>query len=534
MKKQLVLIALSVLLFLSASAQGISKSIEKEYASAFSFDVPNTSITVICVSKYEDGKELKGTLSSNGKVIVPCRFAEVVYLDAAIRVATPEGKHGAYTYDGKVLYPPVYDNKLYLSSSQACTWLYKDGKWGAGDREGNIVAPCEYDYVALASKDYPIVLVNRGGQIRNTAGKEPNQLMNSYLGDVVGGKWGYCAGGKEIIPCQYDKANLFSPAGVATVVKDGQASLIKNPLMNPDDITVAQGGTAVSGKGQTGGAVAPAKRKPGAPVSSRYPAPSSDVDRDIPAATAVSDANRFAFIIANENYPGAPVPYALNDGRIFKEYCVRTLGIPAEQTFIYEDATFGNIVAAVERIKGIADAYDGEAELILYYAGHGVPDEKDNTAYLLPVDGSVADIEATGYSLKKLYAELSSSRLKNCIVFLDACFSGAKREDDLLVQGRGVAIKVKDEVPAGNMVVFSASTGDETAHQLESKGHGLFTYHLLKKLQSTGGNVTLGELSDYITQNVKRQSVVINNKRQTPTVIPAGDLCATWRELRLR
>lgn len=53
---------------------------------------------------------------------------------------------------------------------------------------------------------------------------------------------------------------------------------------------------------------------------------------------------------------------------------------------MFEDATYGNMIAAIKQLKEIANAYEGEAGVILYYAGHGVPDEKRNSAYLLPVD----------------------------------------------------------------------------------------------------------------------------------------------------
>ena len=274
------------------------------------------------------------------------------------------------------------------------------------------------------------------------------------------------------------------------------------------------------------------KKKLGEPAVSRYPAPSSEVDSDIPVTKHKND-NRFAFIIANENYDGAPVPYALNDGRMFREYCTKALGVPEKHVRMYEDATFGNIIAAVEQVKEISAAYEGDVELIFYYAGHGVPDEKRNSAYLLPIDGNVSDIATTGYSLERLYGELANLNARNVTVFLDACFSGAKREDEMLLSGRGVAIKVKEEAPKGNMVVFSASTGDETAHQLADKTHGLFTYFLLKGIKDANGKVTLGALSDYVTKQVKRQSVVINNKRQTPTVIPSPSVTDTWRDLTL-
>jgi hypothetical protein len=121
---------------------------------------------------------------------------------------------------------------------------------------------------------------------------------------------------------------------------------------------------------------------------------------------------------------------------------------------------------------------------------------------------------------------------RNIIVFLDACFSGAKRDGKMLASSRGVAIKVKDDPVADNTVVFSAATGDETAYPYKSQKHGLFTYYVLEKMQQSGGYTTLGELSDYVTQNVKRKAVVENNgKSQTPTIIAASSN-NDWRDWR--
>ena len=82
----------------------------------------------------------------------------------------------------------------------------------------------------------------------------------------------------------------------------------------------------------------------------------------------------------------------------------------------------------------------------------------------------------------------------------------------MLASARGVALKAKGDVPQGNMVVFSAASGDETAYPYKEKGHGLFTYFLLKKLQESKGDCTLGELGEYIQTNVRQQSVVINRR----------------------
>ena len=59
------------------------------------------------------------------------------------------------------------------------------------------------------------------------------------------------------------------------------------------------------------------------------------------------------------------------------------------------------------------------------------------------------------------------------------------------------------------------------------------TYYLLKKLQETSGNVKIGELSDYITSQVKRTSLVENGKSLIPTTI-FNDDNANWRNQTLR
>jgi uncharacterized caspase-like protein len=120
------------------------------------------------------------------------------------------------------------------------------------------------------------------------------------------------------------------------------------------------------------------------------------------------------------------------------------------------------------------------------------------------------------------------------MIFLDACFSGSKRDGQMMASARGVAIKVKPMAPEGNMVIFTAAQGDETAYPYKEQQHGLFTYYLLKKLQDSKGNITLGELSDYLTREVKRESFVENNKMQTPTVNVSTTLANSWRSMKLR
>ena len=459
----------------------------------------------IYVTKNENGKKKQGIISWEGKVLVPCEYDFAYnggyYFNVWNGDIGSKEEHGMYSKAGEVLVPCKYPHSNRLTNERGSIQIiaYTDEKYHP------------ISFVVIRANGEVIVPFNQYQGIEEAA-------ENLYT-IQKNGKWGLWSGDHEVMACQYDKPIKFDN-DVATVTKNGEASLIKNPLKDGSQILIAEAKT-------------PSKKKEKGPAVSRYPAPDSEVDKDIPVANKKAETT-FAFIICNENYPDAPVPYSLNDGRMFKEYCQKTLGIPEKNINLYEDATFGNIITAVEKMKQIADAYDGEASVIFYYAGHGFPDDKQQTAYLLPIDGDASSITTTGYSLAKLYKEIAGLKLKSSVVFLDACFSGAKREDEMLASSRGVAIKVKEEAPMGNMVVFSAAQGDETAHQLEDKHHGLFTYCLLKELQATQGDIDLGTLTTNVTKQVKRQSVVINNKKQTPTVIPSQALMNSWQTMKLK
>lgn len=262
----------------------------------------------------------------------------------------------------------------------------------------------------------------------------------------------------------------------------------------------------------------------------------SDVDINIPE-TDYANSNAFALIIANENYQNGDyvgnVPFANNDGEIFKDYCIKVLGVPEKQVKLYKDATLNGFKDGVKWLSRNATAWDGEAKLMVYYAGHGVPDVKTNQAYMLPVDASPIEIDQM-YGLEKLYDELGKMPAKSVAVFLDACFSGTKRNGQMLVEGtRSVVVDVEDEELKGNIVVFSATDGAQTAHPFREKKHGLFTYYLLKNLKDSNGNLTYDELFANIKRGVMREAS-LNSFDQTPTVNMPSELEISWKEYKLK
>lgn len=257
-----------------------------------------------------------------------------------------------------------------------------------------------------------------------------------------------------------------------------------------------------------------------------------DIDKNIPY-NEVKNENTFALIIANEDYNKvAPVPFAKRDGKMISEYMNKTMGLDKKHIVLLENATLNDMRYELGRLSKISEAYNGDCNFIVYYCGHGIPDEKNGNGYLLPVDGYGSDT-STAYSLAELYSQLGKLQANKTVLFTDACFSGAGKEGDMLVAARGIAIKAKPNEATGNLIAFSACQGDETAYSFKEMGHGLLTYYFLKKLQETAGKTTLGELENYIVENVGKTAIVVNGKSQTPTVAVSPALKETWREQTL-
>ena len=259
----------------------------------------------------------------------------------------------------------------------------------------------------------------------------------------------------------------------------------------------------------------------------------SDVDTNIPGSLTMRN-DTYALIIGNQNYRFVSnVPFAKNDATIFSEYCKNTLGIPASNIHLCQDATKHMILEQEindwlkEEIKE-----NSTKKLIVYYAGHGVPDIQDhNKSYLLPTD-VYGTKPHRGIALDTFYSELGCLGFERVTVFIDACFSGVNRDNEGVNSERAVEVEAEDAKPTiGNLIVFSAAHGNETAQSYQEEGHGLFTYYLLKELQESQGQITYGKLTDDIRKHVSNVAPTLElRKKQTPKSITTYTNDA-WKKL---
>ena len=259
----------------------------------------------------------------------------------------------------------------------------------------------------------------------------------------------------------------------------------------------------------------------------------SSVNINIPTNKKVK--NRYALVIGNEDYTSFQttlnseqnVDYAVNDATIFKEYCLKTLGVKEDNMFFITNATAGKMYQEIKRVTEIVSALGNNAELIFYYAGHGYPDEITKSPYLIPVDVSGSDM-SYAVKLDDLYKTLGETNAKRITIFLDACFTGGGRTSGL-VASRGVKVKPKEGSLSGNLVVFSASSGEQSALPYSSQNHGVFTYHLLKNLKDSNGSIKYGELFNNLEQSVNITSLKENSKKQNPKVNTSSKVINDWR-----
>jgi tetratricopeptide (TPR) repeat protein len=261
--------------------------------------------------------------------------------------------------------------------------------------------------------------------------------------------------------------------------------------------------------------------------------PTADVDFNIPTS-GYFDKYSFALIFGNEDYTTnqsglnteVNVEFAQNDAYVFKLYAERILGVPESNIMFYTNATSGMMSQAITKFILLMEKTGGKGTFYFYYAGHGLPHEETKEPYLIPSDMNGRSLKGA-ISLNDLYHKMKKVEAQKITFFIDACFSGGARKSPLLA-ARGVKIQPKAPNLKGPLFVFTASSEDQSALPYEEKKHGMFTYYLLKKLKETVGNITYKELAEYVKEQVDIESLMINDKEQTPFIGISPTIAKKW------
>ena len=238
-------------------------------------------------------------------------------------------------------------------------------------------------------------------------------------------------------------------------------------------------------------------------------------DVDYPKATLNKNRDAVAVVFGIESYRNAPnVSDAVNDADIFREYLIKRFGLNRENIYLRldEQATKGEFDKVFSSNGWISRNTNKNSDVFIYYAGHGAPDVKTKETFLVPYDGDPNYATSTGFAINELYENLSDLNVKSITVIMDACFTGSSRDNQpILADARPIYIEVEPSIVPSNMVVFTASSGNEISSGYSEKNHGIFTYYLLKGLNGNadGNNdrkITVNEMSSYLSEKVPQQA----------------------------
>lgn len=195
----------------------------------------------------------------------------------------------------------------------------------------------------------------------------------------------------------------------------------------------------------------------------------------------------------------------------------------------YGDVTAATLTDAAATRKAVLDGLTALKEkarpadaTVVFFAGHGTLDA-DDSFFLLPYDADLNSLASTAIEGAQLKSVLAKIRGKVLLV-LDACHSGAA--------GKGVRKGTPDKLAQelsredSQVIVMSASLGNQEALENSALGHGYYTHAILQSLQGKGfrdaedGIVYQHHVAPFAIDLVRK----LTSGRQVPTLAMPGDL----------
>ena len=227
-----------------------------------------------------------------------------------------------------------------------------------------------------------------------------------------------------------------------------------------------------------------------------------------------SNPNALALIVGVSNYENtkAKALYADNDAMVFKDYATEKLGISKSRikVLLNNKADEKDILLSVKEWLR-RSAKPNQSDVYVFFAGHGLASDDGKDMYLLPYDGSPRLLKKTAILRDELFSDIKDANPKSVTVFLDTCYSGITRSEDMLVVSRPITIKAKEQAIPNGFTLFSAASNEQMSRPLEEAKHGMFSYFLMKGMEgdadtNNDNKITAQELHNYVKENVTQQS----------------------------
>ena len=201
-----------------------------------------------------------------------------------------------------------------------------------------------------------------------------------------------------------------------------------------------------------------------------------------PALALTGGPKRMALVIGNDAYQNVhKLEKAGNDATAM----ARELKTAGFDVTLARDQDFRGML---KKMDFFISHITGGDQVVIFFAGHGVQLKTGN--YLLPTDieaNSETEVEKTSISLNDVMDKLNEAKAAFALVMVDAC-----RDNPLKSSGRalgGTRGLQPPEPPKGQMVIYSASKGQQALDKLSQKDsnpNGVFTREFIARMRKPG------------------------------------------------
>lgn len=254
---------------------------------------------------------------------------------------------------------------------------------------------------------------------------------------------------------------------------------------------------------------------------------SDDIDQLPAEASSLQRRHTYLISIGLSSYLDRRIlsrKYASRDAEMVARYFQTFGGVPSSNIHLLVDwkAFHSHMEKAFS--GWLRSQPTSDAVVIVYFSGHAMVSQTGEVM-LIPYDGAAA--ATTLYPLKAVESDLAKLNPKQAILIFDGKVSQLQSGSEMKVTPRW-------DLTGGNTIRLIAGEGLSPGLDDDSHQHGLFTYYLLRGLRgeadsNRNGEVTLGEITDYVRQKATWASKSQFDSAQRPQIIPAlkpGDSAA--------
>jgi hypothetical protein len=219
--------------------------------------------------------------------------------------------------------------------------------------------------------------------------------------------------------------------------------------------------------------------------------------------TTTSSGSYYALVIGNNDYKELRrLKTAEDDAREVEAVLREQFGF---ETTLLLNANRQQIMAA---LNGYRKKLEANANLLIYYAGHGYRDEEADKAYWLPVDASKDD-SSNWISADDVTTNIKVIPAKHVLIVSDSCYSGTiYRETEATVSAPAERERYLQKMKAGKSRNLMSSGGNEPVTDGGGGKHSIFAKAFLIGLtQTEKTEFTAAELfRDFIQERVAGRS----------------------------